>query len=166
MRVRLLLQNLCDTLSAGRCIHLAKDIGKPFGFSMPQESLDPASIQKLFQTAPQLGPKLYLARNGPLLGFSDDPGVEDQCVGQFDRETHERHGSKMLPTHQYPSLPQLHVLLHQALQHPYIALLVAGLVNGGLGDKGAVVETRIVEQPAEGFDADGSLADVLVAIKL
>jgi len=47
-----------------------------------------------------------------------------------------------------------------------VAGLVAGVVDGSFGDEGAVGESRIVQQAAEGRCADGSFADVLMAVEL
>lgn len=57
-------------------------------------------------------------------------------------------------------------LLHQALQHLYVPFLVAGLIVGRFGDEGAIGKARVVEQPAERFDADIALADMFVAVEL
>ena len=56
--------------------------------------------------------------------------------------------------------------IEEALQHAQVALLVAGLVDRGLGDEGCVSEALVVEQSAEGLDAHGSLPDVLMPVKL
>ena len=66
----------------------------------------------------------------------------------------------------YRTMVHYAISIHQPLQRAHIALLVAGLVDRSFGDEGAVVETRIVEQPAERIESHGSLPDVLVAIEL
>jgi len=58
------------------------------------------------------------------------------------------------------------LLLYQALQRPHIPLLITNLVDGSFGDEGAVGEALVVEQTAEGLNADGSLPDVLVPVEL
>ena len=47
-----------------------------------------------------------------------------------------------------------------------IAAVVAGLVDGGFGDESSVGEAGIVEETAEGREAEGALADVLMAIEM
>jgi hypothetical protein len=47
-----------------------------------------------------------------------------------------------------------------------VAAVVVRLVDGGFGDEGAVGEAGIVEKAAKGGEADGSLADVLMAVEL
>ena len=57
------------------------------------------------------------------------------------------------------------MLSDQLLEGFDVSAVVAGLVDGSFGDEGGVCEAEIVEQDAEGFDADGSLPDVLVAVE-
>lgn len=46
-----------------------------------------------------------------------------------------------------------------------VAAVVAGLIDGRFGDEGAVGEAGVVQQAAEGWEADGSLSNVLVAVE-
>ena len=57
------------------------------------------------------------------------------------------------------------MLSNQLLEGFDVSAVVTGFVDGSFRDEGGVCEAEIVEQDAEGFDADGSLPDVLVAIE-
>jgi hypothetical protein len=57
------------------------------------------------------------------------------------------------------------MLSDQLLEGFDVSAIVARLVDGSFGDEGRVGEAEIVEQDAEGFDADSSLPDLLVAVE-
>src|SRR5580704_14396639 len=57
-------------------------------------------------------------------------------------------------------------LAHKVLEGVDIPAVVAGLIDGGLSDEGDMSEAWVVEQTAEGFDADGTFSDVLMAVEL
>src|SRR5271157_2034507 len=55
---------------------------------------------------------------------------------------------------------------HKLLEHIDVPTVVSRLVNGGFGDEGSMREAQIIEQNPESPFADGSFADVLVAVEL
>ena len=63
-------------------------------------------------------------------------------------------------------LNQPPLLIHKALQHANVALFVARLIYGSLGNEGCVGKARIVQQTAEWLNADGSLSNVLMPVEL
>ena len=53
----------------------------------------------------------------------------------------------------------------EAFEDADVAFLVAGLVDGGFGDEGGVGKAGVVEEAAEGLDADGSLPYVIMTVE-
>ena len=58
------------------------------------------------------------------------------------------------------------VLPTRLLQRVHVPQVIERFVDGSFGDEGSVGETGIVEQAAKWLRADGSFADVLMAIEL
>src|ERR1700722_1895945 len=85
--------------------------------------------------------------------------------GSLGRLTNTCWGAKCCRGNSYCCLT-IPSLIHQPLQCIHVSAIVSRLVNRRLGNEGSMGQPEIVQQNAEWFFSNGSLPDMLMAVKL